>query len=48
MGASLQPESKRASMQWKHPRSIYSSTKKFKVTGRPSALKVLLTVFWDS
>jgi hypothetical protein len=39
-----QPESKRASMQWKHPSS--SSTKIFKVT--PSAGKVMLTVFWDS
>jgi hypothetical protein len=37
-----QPESKHASMQWKHP--ISPSTKKYKVT--PSAGKVLLTVFW--
>jgi histone-lysine N-methyltransferase SETMAR len=39
-----QPESKRASMQWKHLSS--PSTKKFKVM--PSAGKVMLTVFWDS
>jgi hypothetical protein len=39
-----QPESKHASMQWKHPSS--SSTKKFKVTA--SAGKVMLTVVWDS
>jgi hypothetical protein len=39
-----QPESKRASVQWKHPSS--PSTKKFKV--KPSAGKVTLTVFWDS
>jgi hypothetical protein len=39
-----QRESKRASMQWKHPSS--PSTKKFKVT--PSAGKVVLNVFWDS
>lgn len=39
-----QPETKRASMQWKHPSS--PSTKKFKVV--PSAGKVMLTVFWDS
>jgi hypothetical protein len=39
-----QPESTRASMQWKHPSS--PSSKKFKVT--PSAGKVMLTVFWDS
>jgi hypothetical protein len=39
-----QPESKHASMQWKHPSS--NSTKKFKVM--PSAGKVMLTVFWDS
>ena len=38
-----QPESKRASMQWKHPSSPCS--KKFKIT--PSAGKVMLTVFWD-
>jgi hypothetical protein len=43
-----QPESKRASMQWKHPCS--PSTKMFKAT--PSAGKVLpavnmkITVFW--
>lgn len=39
-----QPESKRDSMQWKHPSS--PSCMKFKVT--PSAGKVMLTVFWDS
>lgn len=38
-----QPESKRVSMQWKHPSS--PCAKKFKVT--PSAGKVMLTVFWD-
>jgi hypothetical protein len=37
-------ESKRASMQWKHPSS--PSTKKFKVT--PSTGKLILTVFSDS
>jgi hypothetical protein len=36
-----QPESKHASVQWKHPSS--PSTKKFKVT--PSTGKVMLTVF---
>jgi histone-lysine N-methyltransferase SETMAR len=39
-----QPESKRASVQWKNPSS--PSHKKFKVT--PSAGKVMLTVFCDS
>jgi hypothetical protein len=39
-----QPESKRASVQWKHHSS--PSTKKFNVT--PSAGKVMLIVFWDS
>jgi hypothetical protein len=39
-----QTESKRASVQWKHPSS--SSTKKFQVM--PSAGKIMLTVFWDS
>jgi hypothetical protein len=39
-----QPESKRGSMQWKHP--SLPSTKKFKVT--PSAGEVMLTEFWDS
>jgi hypothetical protein len=39
-----QPESKRASMHWKHSSS--PSTKKFKVT--PSAGKVRIIVFWDS
>ena len=38
-----QPESKRASMQWKHLSS--PCVQKFKVT--PSAGKVMLTVFWD-
>jgi hypothetical protein len=41
-----QLKSKRASVQWKHPSS--PSTKKFKVTGMPSARKVMLTMFWDS
>jgi hypothetical protein len=39
-----QPESKLASMQWKHP--VSPSTKKSKVTS--SAWKVMLTMFWDS
>jgi histone-lysine N-methyltransferase SETMAR len=39
-----QPESKRVSVQWKHPSS--PSTKNCKVTS--SAGKVMLTVFWDS
>jgi hypothetical protein len=38
-----QLESKRASLQWKHPSS--PSTKNFKVTS--SAGKVMLTLFWD-
>jgi len=38
------PETKRQSMQWKHPSS--PSSKKFK--SQPSAGKLLLTVFWDS
>jgi hypothetical protein len=38
-----QPESKRASMQWKHPSLL--STKKFKVTSTPSAGKLMLIVF---
>jgi hypothetical protein len=38
------PDSKRASMKWKHPSS--PSTRKFKVT--PPAVKVILTMFWDS
>ena len=37
------PETKHASMQWKHPTSPVH--KKFKVI--PSAGKVMLTVFWD-
>jgi hypothetical protein len=41
-----QPESKRASAQWKHPSS--PSTEKFKVTSTPSAGKVVLIEFWDS
>jgi hypothetical protein len=40
-----QPESQRASVQWKYPSSP-RSTKKFKVM--PSAGKVMLAVFWDS
>jgi hypothetical protein len=40
-----QPESKPASVQWKHPTS--PSAKKFKVTRMPSAEKVMLTIFWD-
>jgi hypothetical protein len=43
---SYQSESKRASMQWRHPISPSLSTKKFKVT--LSAGKVMLAVFWDS
>jgi hypothetical protein len=39
-----QPESKCASMQWKHPSS--PSTKKLQFT--PSARMVTLTMFWDS
>jgi histone-lysine N-methyltransferase SETMAR len=41
-----QPESKSASVQWKHPTSPSRSTKKFKVT--PSVGKVMLTMFWNS
>jgi hypothetical protein len=41
-----QRESKRASIQWKHPSS--PSVTQFKVTSKPSAGKVMLTVFWDS
>jgi hypothetical protein len=40
------PESKRVSMQSKHPSTPSHSTKKFKVT--PSAAKVILIVIWDS
>jgi len=36
-----EPETMRASMQWKHP--VSPAHKKFKVT--PSAWKVMLTVF---
>jgi hypothetical protein len=39
-----QPESKLASVHWKHP--ISPSTKHFRVT--PSAGKVMLAVLWDS
>ena len=39
-----EPESKRQSMQWKHPSS--SVAKKFKT--QSSAGKLMLTVFWDS
>jgi hypothetical protein len=38
------PESKLASVQWKHPSA--PSTKKLKVT--PPAGEVMLTMFWDS
>jgi hypothetical protein len=41
-----QPESKRASMQWKY--SSLPSNKQFKFTSTPSFGKVMLTVFWDS
>jgi hypothetical protein len=41
-----QPESKLASLQWKHPSS--PSTKEIKVTNTPSAGKVMLTVFRNS
>ena len=40
----FEPESKRASMEWRHPTSPRS--KKFK--SQQSAEKVLVTVFWDS
>lgn len=40
----FEPESKRQSMTWKHPDSPVP--KKFKT--RPSAGKLMLTVFWDS
>jgi len=39
-----EPESKRQSMQWKHPSS--PTAKKFKT--QPSAGKLMLTAFWDS
>ncbi|XP_045132250.1 histone-lysine N-methyltransferase SETMAR-like [Portunus trituberculatus] len=39
-----EPESKRQSMEWKHPGS--PATKKFKT--QASARKVMLTLFWDS
>ena len=39
-----EPESKRQSMEWKHPQS--PCKKKFKT--EPSARKLMLTVFWDS
>jgi len=38
-----EPESKRQSMQWKHPLSL--ANKKFKT--QASAGKVMLTIFWD-
>jgi hypothetical protein len=41
-----QPESKRASIQWKYSCSPSTKSSKFKVT--PSVGKVMLTVFWDS
>jgi hypothetical protein len=41
-----QPESKCASMHWKHPSS--PSTKTFKVMRMPSAGQVMLSMFWDS
>jgi hypothetical protein len=41
-----QHQSKRASMQWKHPSP--PSTKKCNVTRTSSAGKLMLTVFWDS
>ena len=37
-----EPESKRQSMQWKHPSSL--ANKKFKT--QASAGKVMLTIFW--
>ena len=40
----FEPESKRASMEWRHPTSPRS--KKFK--SQQSAGKVMVTVFWDS
>ena len=39
-----EPESKRQSMEWKHPQS--PCKEKFKT--QPSAGKLMLTVFWDS
>jgi len=39
-----EPESKRQSMQWKHPSSPVA--KKFKT--QPSTGKLMLTIFWDS
>ena len=39
-----EPESKRQSMQWKHPSSPVA--KKFKT--QPLAGKLMLTIFWDS
>jgi hypothetical protein len=38
-----EPESKKQSMQWKHPLSL--ANKKFKT--QASAGKVMLTIFWD-
>ena len=40
----FEPESKRQSMEWKHPSS--PAKKKFKP--QPSAGKVMLTIFWSS
>ena len=40
----FEPESKRASMEWRHPTS--PRLKKFK--SQQSAGKVMVTVFWDS
>ena len=40
----FEPESKRASVEWRHPTS--SRSKKFK--SQQSAGKVMVTVFWDS
>ena len=42
-GYHYEPDTKRASTQWKHP--VSTAHKKFKVT--PSPGKVMLTVFWD-
>jgi hypothetical protein len=39
-----EPESKRQSMEWKHP----GSPKKKKIKTQSSAGNVMLTVFWDS
>jgi histone-lysine N-methyltransferase SETMAR len=39
-----EPESKRQSMEWKHPQS----PTKEKLKSQPSAGKLMLTAFWDS